>query len=265
MASEVSAEFIFKTISDHLSSRDDLWHIVNGPKRETWFTAETIAALSRRSPASLSAGFRVYGEESYSCLAAILNEYGLAAGSASSGDSDEWRRIPDVTVTQGLCNDEASTITIIEAKLVSPVSERTGDEVEMLSDFDSQVKALGNTAKCDGLLDQLDRARRLVPVAHVFGLVFAVHRLGQCAEVCPNRFFGNLASKIAEIFQATHWRLWDGKVKPVAGLQSISPLGGMFSGQASLGVGILLSGEQPTDAAATGKRLADKEGSGHGK
>ena len=62
-------DYFWDVVSTYFSRRDDLWHIVNGPKREVWFVAESIAALSRSSVNHLATGHRVYGEESYSSLA----------------------------------------------------------------------------------------------------------------------------------------------------------------------------------------------------
>jgi len=202
MASEITPNFLFESIGNHLSTRDDLWHVVNGPKRETWFNAETIAALSRKSPTTLSSGFRVYGEESCRALAGILSEFGQTTATAGT---DGWGRIPDVTVLENCCNSDPVILTIIEAKLISPASTKEDDDVKLTSDCEKQLKALGNTDKVDGLLDQLDRAKRLFPAAQVFGLVFAVHRVGQCEQVKACCFFNDLSCSIKDVFANTSW------------------------------------------------------------
>lgn len=238
MASNITPNLLFETIGNHLSARDDLWHVLNGPKRETWFNAETIAALSHKSPTSLSSGFRVYGEESCRALSEILSEFGQAAATA---ETDGWGRIPDVTILENCGNSAPVILTIIEAKLICPASTKKDDDVELTNDVDSQLQALGNTEKVDGLLDQLDRAKRLFPAAQVFGSVFAVHRLGQCEHVIASSFFDSLTRHINTLFAQTQWCLWDDEVKAFAGCQQVTPLGGMFNGQASIGLGILNS------------------------
>jgi len=248
MANDIKPQFLFATICKHMATRDDLWHIVNGPKRETWFNAETIAALSRDSSRELPTGFRVYGEESYASLAAILDEFSIEHATVTKSKSDGWRRIPDITVLENCCNHDPLYLTIIEAKLISPTSTKPDGAVEMTSDLDDQLKALDNTTKCDGLLDQLDRAARLFPSANVFGFVFAVHRLGQCEQVKPERFFGELTSGIISLYGKTDWQLWKNQVFPIENCQNIKPLGGMFSGQASLGLGILERAFKPSCA-----------------
>jgi len=240
MASQVTAAYMFKTLCEHLGKRDDLWHVVNGPKRETWFNAETIAALSRIGPGSLAKGFRVFGEESYSEMYKMCKDYNIPCSQSLAGGCDEDRRMPDVSILEGPCSDTPS-LTITENKLISPGSTVSDDDVVIGNDVDSQLKTLGRTKKCDGLLDQLDRASHLIPSAQVYGLIFAVHRLGQCEQASPGAFFGALTQRVPAVFAATAWRLWDDKVKPVAPLQNIPALGGMFNGQASLGIGILIA------------------------
>ena len=220
MESKISPGFIFDTICGHLAKRDDLWHIVNGPKRETWFTAETIAALSRSGCDSLDHGFRVCGEEAYSAIAEMLREFEIGCSDSLRDGRCEGRGIPDISILESPCGD-TPCFTIAEAKLVSPTSTKSDDSLQTCSDLKAQLGALGTTAKGDGLLDQLNRATRLVPAAQVLGLVFAVHRFGQCEQACPSNFFDNLTQQVSKMFEATTWGLWDGKVKPVAQLQGI--------------------------------------------
>jgi hypothetical protein len=236
MASKITAQHIFCTICRHLSQRKDLWHIVNGPKREVWFTAETISAFSFCSPANLSVGFRVYGEEKYSIIRETLKEFNYQVNDT---ETEEWTKIPDVTIMENLGNQEPVILTIMEAKLISPHSTKPPEEMGMTDDLDNQLKTLTTTTKGDGLLDQLDRAKRLFPQAQIFGLIFAVHRCGQCEEVQPDNFYQRLTEKISKLFGKTNWRLWNNKIQPINGLQNVESLGGMFDGRASLGMGIL--------------------------
>jgi hypothetical protein len=148
--------------------------------------------------------------------------------------------MPDVSILEGPCSD-TPYLTITENKLISPGSTVSDDDIVIATDLESQLKALGNTKKGDGLLDQLDRASRLIPSAQVYGLVFAVHRLGQCDQVSPSHFFDDLTRRVSTIFATTAWRLWEDKVKHVDPLQNIPALGGMFNGRASLGIGILIA------------------------
>lgn len=239
MTSQVTAAFLFSTICGHLGKRDDLWHVVNGPKRETWFTAETIAALSRIGPGSVAKGFRVFGEESFAEICNMCKEFKIACSQSLTEGCDEDRRMPDVSILEA-CGD-TPCLTIVENKLISPGSTVSDDDVEMASDLESQLKALGMTKKRDGLLDQLDRASRLIPSAQVYGLIFAIHRPGQCEQVSPSLFFDDLTRRISDAFVATAWRLWEDEVKPVAALQNKPALGGMFNGQVSLGIGVLIA------------------------
>ncbi len=251
MASRITPNHLFETIGNHLSARDDLWHVVNGPKREIWFNAETIAALSRKNPTSLSSGFRVYGEESCRALSEILNEFGQTAATA---ETDGWGRIPDVTILENCGNSDPKILTIIEAKLISPTSTRDDpnwaatpdawddgdlDDIIPKDNLADEIKSLANTHECGGLLDQLERAQRLFPAAQVFGLVFAVHRNGQCEQAQPNMFFRDLTERINSIFSNSSWCLWKGTVMAFEHLQCLNPLGGMFNGQASIGLGII--------------------------
>ncbi len=245
MASNITPSFLFDTIDGHLSARDDLWHVVNGPKRETWFNAESIAALSHASPTAVSSGFRVYGEESYHALAEILSTFDL---SVARDETDGWKRIPDITVLENCGNDSPVILTIVEAKLISPTSTKADDDVKLASNCDAQVKTLHSTVKYDGLLDQLNRAKRLFPSAQVFGLVFAVHRRGQCEQLQAHSFFDDLTTRINALFAETPWCLWDDKVKAFVGLQGVEPLGGMFKSHASVGLGILMSSDLDSSA-----------------
>ncbi len=234
MTTQITPEFIFRSIHEQLAGHDDLWHIVNAPKRETWFNTETITALSQRGGDSLESGFRVYGEESYAGIAKILDEHGLSYTSPIK-DGDRLRK-PDFSILEAPLS-ESPCFSIGEAKLISPNS--TGLYGEMRSDLDSQIKQIAQTKNQDGLLDQLDRARRVVPTATVFGLVFAVHRPGQCKQAIANFFFTDLARRIQGVFKDSAWVLWDKGIEPVPELQRITPLGGPFNGETSLGIGIV--------------------------
>jgi len=330
MARMITPQFLFETINYHLYARHDLWHVVNGPKREVWFNAEVIAALSRGGPTTLSAGFRVYGEESYFTLAKIIKEEELEIITTVSSED---KKIPDITVLEGCyeklevtdvdpsdvvkfntevgktaadlssrkkyqaygeelrcplaeeppeegnqdtaaAGDEDSKpspdvtapekrgnpdpfLTIIEAKLISPSSTKKDGDQGLKSNYELQLKALRcKTEEEDSLFDQLERAGKLFPPAQVFGLVYAVHRPGHCAtrrpdkhkegrfsqcdQVSADSFFNELSERITDIFSDTQWCLWEGKVKVFKGLQNIKSLGGIFVGQASIGLGILV-------------------------
>ena len=238
MSRTITPAFVFGSICAQLAGRSDLWHVVNGPKRETWFTAETIAALSRSSSNALNQGLRVYGEESYAEMALILQEHQIPH--LNPVPNEDKHRIPDVSILEAP-SVTAASFTIAEAKLISPKSTKDDDAMEMTSDLDDQLKALGTTAKADGLLDQLNRARRIVPNAQVIGLIFAVHRLSQCEDVSADAFFARLAGRMPTVFNGTDWQLWADGIAPVPNLQHVKPLSGMFCGEASLGLGIVIA------------------------
>ena len=218
MSAPFTPDYFWDVVSAHLSPRYDFWHIVNGPKREVWFVAESIAALSRASTGDLKTGHRVYGEESYSSLA------GKFGGDASSLDDEDRRKLPDITVA----TDHASLLlAILEAKLCD--------------DFEP-----GNLDAAKGNLQyQLNMARRVFPNVPVFGVIFAVHHLcravsGNHTAVDPVQFFQQVSDHAEKVMDfATYEWCHSGRVRPVLGLQGIAPLGGMFKGQASLGIGLI--------------------------
>lgn len=218
MSAPFTPDHFWNVVSSHLSHRDDFWHIVNGPKREVWFVAESIAALSRASTGHLKTGHRVYGEESYASLA------GQFGGDSSTLDDEDRRKLPDITVA----SDYASRLlAILEAKLCD--------------DFRP-----GNLDAANGNLQyQLNMARRVFPAVPVIGVIFTVHHLcravsGKHTAVEPDRFFAHVADHAEKVmdFVGYEW-CHSGRIRPVPGLQKIKPLGGMFNGQASLGIGLV--------------------------
>ena len=275
MASMITSEFIFNSINEHLENRRDLWHVVNGPKRETWFTAESIAALSHSGPNTQSEGYRVYGEESYSSLAKIMMEF----DSTFEFDltQDGVGRFPDISVFENLVNEKIPEISIMEAKLISPESTKNDTdysdfetEIEQClrgiaecsdgenstktkkrakeedfsglipkNNLNSQLNTLGQTDNSDGLLDQLERARRLFPEANVFGLIFIVSRTCSLGEEGISNFCSNLKSKVDEIYNASQWSLWSSGFMFFDSQKDIEALWGKDNNVVSIGLGII--------------------------
>ena len=264
MESKISASVIFTILESHLSARKDFWHIVNGPKRETWFTPESIAALSDASPPDLSSGWAVYGEESFSTLAGKLSDYGYSHN-CQTGTSGS-NRMADITLIENLGSPPPQFLTIIEAKLIQPETTKSekvdkdgfDSDDELSGNFKSELLALSSTDREDGLLDQLERASRLFPNAKVFGLVFAVHRLGQCDQAEPDTFFAQTEASISNIYNGTNWELWNHGVKAVQGLQKGNPGGGSFNGEASLGIAIIQKRAKSTRQSCGESEMHDK-------
>lgn len=210
-------------LDKHFGKRRDFYHIVTGPKRETWFTAESIAALSRAESGSLSRGFIIFGEKSYSNM---LRELKLKA-SSSKGLS----KIPDIV---GYSFRNNAVAFVLEAKLI--------DELD-----DDEAKTI-----LADLKKQLDRAKTILPSATAIGIVFGVHHLSRAVSkrknangtpkhtaVNPQRYFDWLKDHIETVFPAPSCKWLDGrKVVPVARLQSVKPLGGKWNGQVSLGLAV---------------------------
>jgi hypothetical protein len=218
MSTPFTPDYFWDVVSSHLSHRDDFWHIVNGPKREVWFVAESIAALSRASTGHLKTGHRVYGEQSYSSL---VKDFG---GDIGSLDEDDHRKLPDITVA----TDYASRLlAVLEAKLCDDFEPANLDG------------AKGN------LQYQLDMARRVFPAVPVIGVIFTVHHLCRAVSdkhsaVEPIRFFNHVSDHAEKVMNfATYEWCHPDRIRPVPCLQKIKPLGGMFNGQASLGIGLL--------------------------
>ncbi len=218
MSAAFTPDYFWNVVSSHLSRRDDFWHIVNGPKREVWFVAEAIAALSRASAGHLKTGHRVYGEESYLSLVKKFD------GDIVSLIEDDRRKLPDITVA----TDYASRLlAVLEAKLCDDFEPANLDA------------APGN------LQYQLDMARRALPAVPVIGVIFTVHHLSRAVSnshtaVDPTRFYTHISDHAQKVmdFKSYEWCHPD-RVRPVPGLQSIQQLGGMFNGRSSLGIGLV--------------------------
>jgi hypothetical protein len=223
----------------HLAKRKDFWHVVFAPKRETWFSAEAIAALSVELYEAHGNHVRVFGEESYNSLRKLFKEHRIGIDIA---DGEGSGTLPDISV---LDMSDPPQLTIIESKLIAPTNTQDDDDVELASSYDLQARALGRTVENDGLLDQLDKAHRLVPSSAVYGLVFGVHRVGQCEEAQSTGFYERLRETVKSSFSGSTWELWGDCIRPVPGLQSVAPLAGSLSGSASLGIGIVTRKSRP--------------------
>ena len=218
MANDFTPTYFFDVVSTHLSRRDDFWHIVNGPKREVWFVAESIAALSRASAKDLKTGHRVYGEEKYSSLIKMFR------GTKNVTTRGDLTKIPDITIASSYAS---RLLAIVEAKLCD--------------DFDPKEL----DAQKGHLQYQLDMARRVFPRAKVLGVIFAVHHLERAVTkkhvaVNPLKFYEHIKQSAEQQidFKAYKWCFPEG-IRPVPQLQNVPPLGGMFNGQASLGIGLI--------------------------
>lgn len=210
-----------KVLEQHYGKRRDFYHIVTGPKRETWFTAEAIAALSRAESGHLSRGFIIFGEKSYRSM---LRELKLTPSSMIG-----LSNVPDIV---GYSYGKNVVAFVVEAKLIDSLDDR---------------EARGTLAD---LKVQMDRVRDLLPSATAIGLVFGVHNLSRSVSkqknangtprhvaVNPQRFFDWLKDHIEATFGPSHCKWLDvRKVVPVARLQDIGPLGGKWNGRVSLGL-----------------------------
>lgn len=121
-------------------------HVHAGPKRETWFSAETFVALSLQTTPHpdhpLLLDFSCWGEQEFGTI------FKLIAAKKGSGDH---RRKPDIVCYRPVDGIEAVS-TVIEIKLVR------NDE---------------NPGPClDELNEQLSNAGSLFPDADLLGLVF---------------------------------------------------------------------------------------------
>lgn len=121
-------------------------HVLAGPKRETWFSAETFVALNLASRPlkgnELLTEFSCWGEEQFSTV------FNKVKGKAGQGVTD---RKPDVVCYLPQNGDEAID-AVLELKLV----------------LNAENPAAGLT----DLKSQLLNARSLAPKAKVLGLVF---------------------------------------------------------------------------------------------
>ena len=222
MATAYTPEYFWDVVSAHLARRDDFWHIVNGPKREVWFVAECIAALSRASVDHLRTGHRVYGEESYSSL---VKNFG---GDINSLANDDRRKLPDITIA----TDYASKLLAIhEAKLCDDFEPANLDADEGHLQYQLDM-ARPCASSGSGDWRDLDRAS---PQPGGAGVHTAVN---------PLRFFEHVSDHAQRVidFGIYEWCFAE-RIRPVPGLQNVKPLGGMFNGQASLGIGLI----QPRD------------------
>lgn len=228
MSSTVTPDYFFNVVNAHLAGRNDFWHIVNGPRREVWFVTESIAALSRASTGHLDTGHRVYGEESYGSL---CDNFG---GDRTKAAAPDLQKLPDITISF----DYATKLdTIFEAKLV---------DVPIPTNLDAS----------DGNLQyQMDMAQRVFPTVSVLGVIFVVHHLSRHSSISvdpSNGWYEHVAEQIeaAIDFYRYEWSFPE-KVRPVQGLQRVKSLGGMFNGEASLGIALIQPVGQTYCGAAT--------------
>ena len=210
-------------LEKHFGKRKDFYHIVTGPKRETWFTAESIAALSRAQSGNQSRGFIIFGEKNYST---ILRDLKLKASSRKG-----LSKIPDIV---GYSFGKETIAFVLEAKLV--------DEL----DNDKAITIL------EDLRDQLLRAKALLPSTTVIGMVYGVHHLSRAVgkqklpsgspryvTVQPKHFFNLLANQIEDVFSSPTCKWFDQrKIVLVSNLQSVKPLSGKWYGEVSMGMAI---------------------------
>lgn len=208
MVSDRDLEKMVGVLSEHFLLREDLFHIVTGPRRETWFTAESIAVLSKEECSELDKGFLITGEQSYTKL---LHDSGTIAT-----QEDGLRRIPDIVGFSARCK-KAKIAFIIEAKLIDSMK--------------SARKTLHD------LFEQLAFAKKMFPTVVVVGFVFLVHHRYNAARdgVFPEKFFQRVTQRIESGFQfpPCHWIVPD-KVKVIR--RDVEPIGGKWDGAVSLGL-----------------------------
>lgn len=154
MLNDNEAQRLVDIICKHFSQRKDFYHVVTGPKRETWFNAECISALAQAQDADLSKSFVVHGELSYSTIYREL----LQNGTSQEPSKGDGRKVPDVF---GYSHNNGNIAFIIEAKLI--------DE---LDDKKSQSSLIE-------LQQQLETANSVLPNATVLGIIFAVHHISR--------------------------------------------------------------------------------------
>ena len=194
------------------------WHIVHGPKRETWFVAEMIAGISHfLGEIHSKTKIRVYGEESY---ATLLQNFKTESEIVQN---DTFNCRPDVTVVYG---DEITCI--IEAKLCTP------------SDYKNIGYGKGK------LLTQLDTAKKIFPGVKVYGVIFVVHTDGLFRDESEELIDeGEFIEDIENYFEKQNindkyqWSIPGIKIQIDEDRFRVRPVAGMFESVASFAFGII--------------------------
>lgn len=198
----------------HFGRRRDFYHIVTGPKRETWFNAEAIAALARASSDNLSHDLVFTGENNYRT---VLQATKSSLSMICNGDLSKK---PDIVGYSPKMNLIA---LVVECKLIEKKNEyQVARDLRILR-------------------SQLERAKRVVPSAIVVGLVFGVHHIGMPAQ--PETFYKWLTNRIETELPRSSFLPLIGQetIVLVPGLQHIQPLSGKYNGEVSLGICALVA------------------------
>lgn len=211
----MNSSTLLALIVNQLMFRHDFYHIVYGPKREMWFTAEMISAISVAESTSLNVGRRIFGEETYKTISSHLSS------PIKIPKPDKGKR-PDITAIS--LRPLISVDYIIEAKLVNDYNPQT----------------LG-TRGDNHLESQLDRASRLFPDARIFGVIFVIH--DTCRPhfgISSETYFTNMTTVIQRKINMAKYKWSDPLgVIPITQLKNRRPLGGPFMNFVSLGIGIV--------------------------
>ena len=176
-------EFV-QWISEHFqANKARVASIVSGPKRETWFSAETIAALNHRIEPhpdnSFFPTFACYGEQEYNTVFSSLG-----VDRADGGG----RKRPDVVIYSpdiGL----SAILAIIEMKLCL-----RGDKHE---------------STLNDLHDQMENAHSLCPEANIIGLVFFIDAPFLTPDTCAKGFRA-VEQSLEKIFPAPIFKYVEG-------------------------------------------------------